>query len=173
MIKKIHSDYIKGLRIGVGILFIFGLVFGVFAVGFHITDEILPGTFLGNYTFDGNVEVQGNLSNKGVATAWVNFDGTDCPSNNCTIRDSYNVKNVTYIGTGTYDIYFTIPMDNGNYSLSVAVNGDNTRNIYFPKLERGKLDFDLNKFKVLCGTDISPYVLNSQIVNVIVFGGKN
>lgn len=76
------KDLLKGFKIGFGFL---GVVFGVslllfgfvYAVGFHTANEILGGTFSGNYSFmDGNVgigtnnpqsalDVNGNISING------------------------------------------------------------------------------------------------------------
>ena len=62
MIKKIRDGFFFGL----GIFLFFGLIFGlVWAVGFHSAEEILGGTFLGNYVFNGNVEFEKNVTING------------------------------------------------------------------------------------------------------------
>lgn len=49
--------FLKGISFGLGFLFIFGILFGlVYAVGFHTASEILPGSFNGNYIFEGTIE---------------------------------------------------------------------------------------------------------------------
>lgn len=57
------KDYIKGLKIGAGFITILGILFGiVFAVGFHTAEEILGGTFSGNFVFDDNVTFNGDVN---------------------------------------------------------------------------------------------------------------
>ena len=74
-------------------------------------------------------EVKANdYRGRNACTAWVNFDGTTTPP---TIRDSYNVASVVRTGTGIYDIYFTIPMDNVNYST--IANSSSGRTSQFVK----------------------------------------
>jgi hypothetical protein len=58
----------------------------------------------------------GTNEQKQICKAWVNFNGTTSPG---TIRSSYNVSSVTKTGTGLWDVNFTAPMSNLNYS-SVA-----------------------------------------------------
>jgi len=62
-----------------------------------------------------DIETQGEFIGKNACTAWVNFDGTTTPP---TIRDSFNVNDVVRTATGKYTIYFTVDMDNVNYSDS-------------------------------------------------------
>ena len=50
------KDFLRGLTIGVGILFVFSVVGLVYAVGFHIADEVQSGTFGGDYEFVGDVD---------------------------------------------------------------------------------------------------------------------
>ncbi len=59
-----------------------------------------------------------SINEKSLATAWVNFDGTSCTWwawNECTIRDSYNINKVVRNTTWSFDLFFTINMDNTNY----------------------------------------------------------
>ena len=51
-----NKDFLRGINFSLGILFIFGILFGlVWAVGFHNADEILGGTFNGDYKFTGSL----------------------------------------------------------------------------------------------------------------------
>lgn len=51
------KDYLKGIKIGLGFFSVCFLIFGlVYAVGFHTANEILGGTFIGNYIFNGSVD---------------------------------------------------------------------------------------------------------------------
>lgn len=54
--------------------------------------------------------------NRGIAKAWVNFDGTTATPS--TIRASYNVSSVTKNGTGDYTVNFTTAMVDTNYSAT-------------------------------------------------------
>ena len=79
----------------------------------------LNGEALVKLSSDGlRIEKSNDASIKNQCTAWVNFDGTTTPP---TIRDSYNVSSVVRTATGNYDVYFTTPMDNVNYSISGSV----------------------------------------------------
>lgn len=63
-----------------------------------------------------------SINQKSLATAWVNFDWTSCTwwawSNECTIRDSYNVSKVIRTLTWRFKVVFLTPMDNSNYSAN-------------------------------------------------------
>jgi len=70
----------------------------------------------------GNVNIIGNITNPGVAKAWVNFSGLRDTSGAVTIantdrliRASYNVSRVAKTANGHYTIYFTTPMSDANY----------------------------------------------------------
>ena len=51
-----------------------------------------------------------------IPTAWVNFNGTGTVA----IRDSENVSSITDVATGSYDVSFTVTMDNTNYSATAS-----------------------------------------------------
>ena len=55
-------------------------------------------------------------SARGIAKAWVNFDGTGT----IAARDSENVSSLTDNGTGNYTVNFSSSMDNANYSCVVS-----------------------------------------------------
>lgn len=57
-----------------------------------------------------------------AAKAWVNFDGTNCPSNNCAIRSSYGVTSVTKVSTGRYQINFSTARADTNYTVIFQAN---------------------------------------------------
>jgi hypothetical protein len=58
-------------------------------------------------------------SEKQLAKAWVNFNGTGTIS----IRSSYNVSSLTDNGPGDYTINFTTPMNDTNY-VGVGIGGN-------------------------------------------------
>jgi hypothetical protein len=81
-----------------------------------------------NATFTGNVSVKtptGSYTDvaKGVAKAWVNFNGTSTVA----IRSSFNVSSITDNGTGDYTVNFTNAMPDTNYvTLSMcSTDSDN------------------------------------------------
>jgi hypothetical protein len=55
---------------------------------------------------------------RGIAAAWVNFNGTSTVA----IRDSENVGSITDNGTGDYTVNYTSNMANGNYVVSTGLN---------------------------------------------------
>jgi len=65
----------------------------------------------------GDLTVHGELINRGVATAWVNFDGTQNPP---LIRDSYNVSDVVDVGAGRYEVLFEEPYKDTSYVSSLS-----------------------------------------------------
>lgn len=53
-----RNNFFEGIKFGLGILFIFGLVGLVYAAGWHVAGEILPGQFAdGNYSFNGSLGI--------------------------------------------------------------------------------------------------------------------
>lgn len=64
MDKKI----LDGIKIGFGIILSLSLFFGiVFAIGFHTVNEILGGTFNGNFVFNGNISHNGTYIPEGFS----------------------------------------------------------------------------------------------------------
>jgi hypothetical protein len=47
--------------------------------------------------------------------AWVRFDGANCTAT-CPIADAYNVASVTRVAQGHYEVTFTTPMGDANYT---------------------------------------------------------
>lgn len=87
-------DILKGLKISFGFFIGLSLFFGiVFAIGFHSADEILEGTFSGNFEFTGDVNLSagdlyfqdGSKMNSsssigGIPSGGIlNFEGDSCP----------------------------------------------------------------------------------------------
>jgi len=65
----------------------------------------------------------GSDEQKGLAKAWVNFNGRGTVA----IRDSYNVASITDEGTGDFTVTFTTPMASADYCVSGAA-ADNISN---------------------------------------------
>jgi len=82
--NKLFNKIKDGFAFSLGIFIFFGIVFGVYAVGFHPANEILSGNFLGNYIFNGSVNFnkQVNLNSTLIRTIAYNtsngpMDGLD------------------------------------------------------------------------------------------------
>jgi len=103
-----------------------------------------------------------NFKGKNACTAWVNFDGTTTPP---TIRDSFNVSDVVRISNAVQRVYFLVPMDNINYSITTsgrnATIGANT----VASTNTDYVELDMYSTQ---STFIEP-----NVVGVQVFGGKN
>jgi len=111
------------------------------------------------------VVVSGEALKKGLATAWVNFDGTQTPP---IIYDSYNVSNVERISTGTFAVHFAVPMDNTNYTQTM------TQRAGYEKNSGIGLKSDNSINSCLVETWSSTAVAdNDDNVSVTVFGGKS
>ena len=66
-------------------------------------------------------------SARGIAKAWVNFNGTGTAA----INDSLNISSLTDSGTGTFDIAFTNSMSSVYYSIDcTGVNSNSVRVFY-------------------------------------------
>ncbi len=125
----------------------------------------LNGEALVKLSSDGlRIEKSNDASIKNQCTAWVNFDGTTTPP---TIRDSYNVSSVVRTTTGQFEIYFTTPMDNINYSGSGThcYFSNYTGGVYFETPIN-----TLTKAKVYTGT-VGSWV-NANTNSIQIFGGK-
>lgn len=59
---NIKENLLKGGIMGVGFLLVLSIASIVYAVGFHQTSEVLPGMFQGDYSFNGSITVNDNLS---------------------------------------------------------------------------------------------------------------
>lgn len=62
-----------------------------------------------------------SIDQKQLATAWVNFDWTNCPSNVCLLKSSYNISSVVKQSVGVYKIYFVNPLLDINYIIGWSV----------------------------------------------------
>ena len=74
-------------------------------------------------TTAGSINVQGEGSNttnlqQGLAKAWCNFQGTSTIS----IHDSFNVTDLTDVGTGQYKVNYTTAMTSDKYGYSFCAN---------------------------------------------------
>jgi len=114
-------------------------------------------------------EINSGSTSKNQCTAWVNFDGTTTPP---TIRDSFNVSDVVYIGNGIADVYFETSMDNINYSVSGSYENTSQAN-YSNTLSIQRLNSSKEKVRITLH-DYNSYRDKAywNDVSVQVFGGK-
>jgi hypothetical protein len=68
----------------------------------------------GIVTSNGSGVLSVSLSNKLIAKAWINFNGTGTPA----INASYNVTSLTDNGSGDYTVNFTTAMGDVNYTMA-------------------------------------------------------
>lgn len=133
MIKNI----LKGIQISIGFFIGCFILFGiVYAVGFHTADEVLPGIFQGNYTFNGTLFFSDGTNLTSAPTS-----SNSQKWSNLTIYDTegtYNFvvpENVEYVKaevwgsgalTGNTDgcgSYGGINGDSSNFSTIIANGG--------------------------------------------------
>jgi hypothetical protein len=116
--------------------------------------------------FQGDVTVHGEIANRGVCTAWVNFDGTQNPP---LVRDSYNVIDVVDLGVGVYSLVIPDDIDIHKVSGSVTVGASAG-----PLGNRaGTLSLNNNRLEVrtfACTTGADQDLSN---VLIQLFGGKD
>jgi hypothetical protein len=55
----------------------------------------------------------------GIAKAWVTWDGSTSPNN--TIKSSFNVSSITFVGSSVWTVNFTTAMPSANYTMATAV----------------------------------------------------
>jgi hypothetical protein len=101
------------------------------------------------------------ITAKGMARAWVNFDGTGTVA----IRDSFNVSSITDNGVGNYTLNFTTAMPSASYSVAGVVQFDTTNGrsprVFHPMLyNTGSLR--INTVSTSSSEDL-PYI------NVVIF----
>ena len=112
----------------------------------------------------GDLTVRGEIDSKQVATAWVNFDGTQNPP---LIRDSYNVADVVDLGTGVYRIFFE-NMDKIGFVASGMCGI--TRTDVFMSESGGVISKDFYQFII---RDDSGIAHDMASVSLMFMGGKD
>lgn len=115
--------------------------------------------------------VSGNIGNRGVATAWVNFD----PSTfHVTIKDSYNIKDVIELSSGSYRIIFEEPYEKdycavgasaGEYAVSANVGMSLNTYPHAGSPYQTQLDIVVRRRDTATAVE-------THVVNVVIFGGK-
>jgi len=143
-----NKDYVKGLKQGLGFLTILGLAFGlVYAVGFHNPNEILGGMFIGNYSFNGTV----NLSSaEVVGNSKISFVDT------LGSVDSYT-KLLIHSRTTNGSTTFT---DSSSSGHTLIANGGITHENFTSKFNSSSINFDTNDY--LTVADSSDFTLGTN-----------
>lgn len=123
-----RKEFQKGISFGLGIVLTIGLLFGiVYAAGFHSTSEILPGIFQGNYTFNGNLNVNGTLTPTNLNLDYSNVTAETTRTINIYSTDS-NEEILTKINNiSKYiprDVTITIQFHDGTYIINESLRFD-------------------------------------------------
>ena len=93
----------------------------------------IAGTTLATNPTNSKVEIDDAVNGKGIAKAWVNFDGTNAfnPNPSTTaIRDSFNITSVLDKGAGWYKANFSTNMSDTNYAVVGSAHPDDASNSY-------------------------------------------
>ncbi|GAC1030508.1 hypothetical protein thsps21_13350 [Pseudomonas sp. No.21] len=161
---------------------------GVLTITYNATSMILPG--LANITTVGGdtalfVSLGGGnwrcmdymrvaampalTIDKGLATAWVNFNGVTM-----SIKGAHNVASVTRVSAGVYTINFVNPMANANYAVGYSAGTGNGRWMYLYNGTFNTTDSTSTKtttsVRVMFADGGGSAVDNADI-SVIIFGG--
>tara|TARA_A100001015_G_C14986429_1_gene711744 strand:- start:142 stop:597 length:456 start_codon:yes stop_codon:yes gene_type:complete len=94
----------------------------------------ISGTTLATNPTNSKVEIDDAVSGKGIAKAWIRFNGFNVPANadstnTIGIVDSFNVTGLEDEGTGDFIIHFANNViNNANYSIQGTATGDNSAN---------------------------------------------
>lgn len=95
--------------------------------------------------------------------AWVNFDGTTTP---LTIRASGNISSIVHLGTGYYEINFTIPMQDTNYVVIGTCCMDDSQSGYILSAPVGGVK---TVSKINVRTDSTNNHVDAKHVSVAIF----
>lgn len=91
------SKILDGIKFGFGFILVLGFIFTlVLASGWHTADEILEGTFSGNFIFEDNVTFNGNVtgisSGDGVPVGGIITFTDSCPVGYTLIGDLNSIE---------------------------------------------------------------------------------
>jgi hypothetical protein len=78
----------KQIKIIFGIIFLISFSYTVYSIIGHSAEQIFPGRFVGNYTFEGNVNVTGALYGGVPPGAIMFFNLTSCPTGWSELTDA-------------------------------------------------------------------------------------
>ena len=123
----------------------------------------------GDVEIQNDLVVHGDIENRGIATAWVNFDGTQNPP---LILASKNVKAVVDLGVGLFKVIFDIPMDNEGYVYDGSVEHTTLDGV-----STGVKGYAGGRTRTSCRittqySSSSSHALADFMTSVVFFGGK-
>jgi hypothetical protein len=110
----------------------------------------------------------GSDEQKGLAKAWVNFNGTGTVA----IRESYNVSSITDNGTARYTVNFTTPMADANYvaaGFAAQQSGIADNNVLFVGMKGDLASFYTTSSFRIAVVRRDANVSDPQIVTVTFF----
>lgn len=104
------------------------------------------------------------INSRGIARAWVNFNGTGTSA----IRTSFNVSSITDVSTGRYTVNFATAMADADY-CTIATAGSTTAGAAY-------LDARVSGSPTTAGVTVSSHIQNSgnptysdvNIMNVLI-----
>lgn len=135
------NKFIDGIKLGLGFIFVIGLLFGtIYAIGFHSAEEILPGIFSGNYIFDGKIgigtsnpdqklSIQGNESE-----VWTSIESTNLSAGISIIRPT----------TSGYATVSLNTRDSATSGYRIGLLGNNNFGIYSNNVSTNILTIEPN-----------------------------
>ena len=107
-------------------------------------------------------------SARGIAKAWVNFNGTGT----IAARDSENVSSLTDNGTGTYTTEFTSAMGDANYSAVVGGKlpvATNDAGEFYASVARSDV-YSATAVRIQTTGNSSVTARDAEICNMIIHG---
>lgn len=106
------------------------------------------------------------ITAKGMARAWVNFNGTGTVA----IRQAFNVSSITDNGTGDYTMNFTTAMVDANISVagSVSRSGAGTRGTLLDLHPTSPLSTASARIRSI-SVDTSPTPVDAEIITAQIF----
>jgi len=154
-IKKfeILKDIKKGLGFSLGIFIFFGIVFGVYAVGFHPANEILSGVFPGFYNFTGDVNFNGNVTGvgKSIVPGWPDVIVCNLTNPNWG-KIPLHLHHMPLVGNGKF--YYRANQEQG-IEYTIVFNPDKSWSYY------------INIITSNCNIPISTLYANGQAFNTV------
>lgn len=147
------NKYLDGIKFGLGFITIIGLIFSVFAIGFHQASEILPGTFqTGDYSFDGFLNIFGEEDNgRGLyikdPNSLIAYLGDGSTTQENGLLNLYNNDesiSIHLLAANGYDNYIN---NGGNFGIgttnpqtTLSINGSISYPIYEETTQTGNID---------------------------------
>lgn len=102
------------------------------------------------------------ITAKGMARAWVNFNGTGTVA----IRSAHNISSITDNGTGLYTLNFATAMPTADYSVAGVCQFDNT-NGRSPRVIHAMI-YNTGSLRINTVSTASSEDL--PFINVVIFG---